>query len=184
MSRDRTLKNAGFVNPSQLPKGPGGRPLCRWCGQETKPPRRTFCSDPCVREHQIRSNPGYARKLVGQRDRGVCQICRLDTAKLKRIVDALNRTVHRITGVTEEKKRRAEWRINRLRERFPWAFEKPSVYRRLSLRLHLWEMDHIVPVAEGGGSCGLENLRALCRACHLQVTRELRKRLAAKKKLP
>ena len=33
-----------------------------------------------------------------------------------------------------------------------------------------WEADHIVPVAEGGGECGLENYRLLCRACHLRVT--------------
>src|SRR5690348_4241457 len=33
-----------------------------------------------------------------------------------------------------------------------------------------WEADHIVPVADGGGECGLDNYRLLCRACHLQVT--------------
>lgn len=45
-----------------------------------------------------------------------------------------------------------------------------------------WEMDHIVPVCEGGGSCGLENLQTLCRACHKQKSTELaRKRAAARR---
>ena len=33
-----------------------------------------------------------------------------------------------------------------------------------------WEADHIVPVADGGGECGLDNYRLLCRPCHVQVT--------------
>lgn len=34
------------------------------------------------------------------------------------------------------------------------------------------------PVAEGGGQCGLENLRTLCLPCHRKVTAELKARLA------
>jgi hypothetical protein len=34
----------------------------------------------------------------------------------------------------------------------------------------LWEMDHIVPVADGGSS-DLGNLRTLCYRCHTSVTR-------------
>lgn len=37
-----------------------------------------------------------------------------------------------------------------------------------------WEADHIVPVADGGGECGLDNYRLLCRPCHLRVTLEWR----------
>jgi 5-methylcytosine-specific restriction endonuclease McrA len=39
---------------------------------------------------------------------------------------------------------------------------------------HKWEADHIVPVADGGGECGLDNYRLLCRPCHLRVTLEWR----------
>lgn len=39
---------------------------------------------------------------------------------------------------------------------------------------HLWEADHIVPVVHGGGgACGLDNLRTLCRACHHRETAQL-----------
>lgn len=40
-----------------------------------------------------------------------------------------------------------------------------------------WQADHIIPVAEGGGLCGLDNYRTLCTTCHKKVTNELRKRL-------
>lgn len=46
---------------------------------------------------------------------------------------------------------------------------------------HLWQADHIVPVIEGGGECGLDNLRTLCTVCHKRVTAELAAKLAAKR---
>ena len=32
------------------------------------------------------------------------------------------------------------------------------------------EVDHIVPIAQGGDPFDLSNLRSLCRGCHLQIT--------------
>lgn len=43
-----------------------------------------------------------------------------------------------------------------------------------------WQADHILPVIEGGGSCGWTNFRTLCTACHRVVTGELRARLKQK----
>ena len=43
---------------------------------------------------------------------------------------------------------------------------------------HFWQSDHINPVAEGGGSCGLDNLRTLCTPCHAVETARLAARLA------
>ena len=59
--------------------GPNGRILCRWCNLETPTGRVTFCSDWCVHEWRLRSDPGYLREQVLKRDRGVCAICRIDT---------------------------------------------------------------------------------------------------------
>ncbi len=55
--------------------------------------------------------------------------------------------------------------------------------RRDGLRIarkSLWDADHILPVAEGGGECecDLENLRTLCLVCHRRETRALRRKLA------
>lgn len=45
-----------------------------------------------------------------------------------------------------------------------------------------WEADHIKPVVEGGGQCGLENLRTLCVPCHKRATAELAARRAQERK--
>jgi len=45
-----------------------------------------------------------------------------------------------------------------------------------------WQMDHRLPVAEGGGSCGLDNLRTLCTPCHAVETARLAQRLAGARK--
>ena len=34
----------------------------------------------------------------------------------------------------------------------------------------LWDADHIIPVKNGGGCCGLDNLRTLCIPCHKNIT--------------
>ena len=47
---------------------------------------------------------------------------------------------------------------------------------------HLWQADHITPVAEGGGECGIENYRTLCTACHKAETTALAKRMAKARK--
>ena len=49
----------------------------------------------------------------------------------------------------------------------------------IAARRTLWDADHILPVAEGGGQCDLDNLRTLCLPCHREATRELRVRLRA-----
>lgn len=41
-----------------------------------------------------------------------------------------------------------------------------------------WQADHIIPVVEGGGECGLENMRTLCTAHHKEVTKALAGRRA------
>ncbi|MBX7187469.1 MAG: HNH endonuclease [Vicinamibacteria bacterium] len=42
----------------------------------------------------------------------------------------------------------------------------------------LWDADHINPVVEGGGGCGLDNYRTLCVTCHRGETSTLATRRA------
>jgi len=48
-------------------------------------------------------------------------------------------------------------------------------------RKSLWDADHIVPVAEGGGECDVDNIRTLCLRCHREATMQFRQRLRAAK---
>jgi 5-methylcytosine-specific restriction enzyme A len=154
MSTSRTMPG-GFADKAGLPKGDNGRALCRWCNLEVPPRRHTFCSDFCVHEWRLRTDPGYLREQVFARDRGVCALCVVDTHAawfdLKR-----SRGAHRL-------KLLAHWGLK-------------SVSRKT-----LWDADHIVPVVEGGGECDLDNIRTLCLLCHRRLTLELRQRLRARK---
>lgn len=141
----------GPADRTTLPTGANGRRLCRWCNLEVPPGRFTFCSEWCVHEWKLRSDPGYLRQQVFARDRGVCALCGIDCeAELRRL--------RRTSGV-----RRVE----------AWAKWGLSPRQRRSL----WDADHKLPVSEGGGECDLDNMRTLCLTCHRRVTAELRSRL-------
>ncbi len=154
----RTLPEAGRLGKAAildhgLQCGAHGRPLCRWCRLEILASRRrTFCSAHCVHQWRLRSDPGYLREQVFVRDRGVCALCALDTL-------AAYKALRRSRG--------------RLRGEMLTMWGLASINARRSL----WDADHVLPVAEGGGQCDLDNLRTLCLLCHREVTEDLRRRL-------
>ena len=152
----RSLAEAGRApRDIQLRRGPHGLPLCRWCELEILAKRRrTFCSAFCVHQWRLRSDPGYLRDQVLARDHGRCAVCDADTlaiyAALKRARGAARAEGLRIYGMRSIRSRRS-----------------------------LWDADHILPVAEGGGQCDLDNIRTLCLLCHREETSLLRARLRA-----
>lgn len=54
---------------------------------------------------------------------------------------------------------------------------RPEAWKRSRGTGHLWQADHVQPVVEGGGLCGLDNYRTLCTVCHKAETAALRKRM-------
>jgi 5-methylcytosine-specific restriction enzyme A len=154
MSTSRTM-HGGFADRNALKKGNNQRALCRWCSLEVPPRRFTFCSEYCVHEWKLRTDPGYLREHVRLRDHGICAQCGVNT-------QAAYGDLKRSRG-TQRMKLLAHWGLKRIS------------------RKSLWDADHIVPVSEGGGECDLANLRTLCLACHRLHTAELQKRLRAGK---
>ena len=134
MSPRRTSKEAGWVNPSKLTKGPNGRALCRECGTEVPKGRRTFCSDQCVDEWKVKTDPGHVSALVLKRDNGICALCGRDTMEALRSHDA-SRTDWRAMGY--DAYQGAAYR---------WKRKRAEIMRESG-----WHADHIVPVCEGAG---------------------------------
>ena len=184
---------------------------CRWCGGAISNKRRTtFCSQACVEETLIRTRPGYARRLVEKRDRGVCCECGLDTARIVRIVDSLSRIAYSTSWVAPDGSPGSHMFEMRGHREVP----HPSAARRLEqlnialailslwagfdlrkwcgtfrrgtvlwgIKRSLWEADHIKPVVEGGGQCGLDNYRTLCLRCHKGATAKLATKRAKARK--
>ena len=104
-----------------------------------------------MHEWKLRTDPGYLREHVFLRDLGVCAQCGLDTEAMSK------------------DKRKMDYAARR-------QFEKDWGRRR-----HLWDADHIVPVAEGGGECDLDNMRTLCLKCHRAATAESIRRVRQSK---
>ena len=183
MSTRRAMPGASYTN---LKRDETGHALCRWCERPVPTGRRTFCSKGCVHEWSLRTDPGYARRQVHLRDRGVCGVCGVDTDCLKRIADHLWSIGYTVDWRHHNNVRPS---VERRREQFDIMLAILGVWAGHSMRVsawngnnrlyhHLWEADHIVPVVEGGGECGLEGLRTLCLRCHRDATRALAKRRA------
>ena len=150
MSTTRAMKG-GWVDRKSVPRGPNGRGLCRWCSLEVPRGRYTFCSEFCVHEWKLRSQPAYLREKVFERDHGICSSCGIDSTAAARKL-RFSRGTGRASLLTH------------------WGLR---TYSRKSLS----DADHIVPVIEGGGECDLANIRTLCLRCHRLATMQLRDRL-------
>jgi hypothetical protein len=147
----RRVMRGGWVDRMAGPRGPNGRGICRWCSLEVPSRRFTFCSEFCVHEWKLRTQPGYVREKVLERDRGICAACNVDTL-------AAGRQLRYSRG-----SRRSELLKH-------WGL-------RTRTRKSLWDADHIVAVALGGGECDLDNIRTLCLRCHRAATLDLRRRM-------
>lgn len=127
---------------------------CRYCGGALPPRRRSFCGG---------SRTQYGWKWI-------------DGARVSEVLVAGHGCIH-------------EWCL-----RSDPSYLRSEVYRRDRGVCALcgvdctrgvtptWQADHIVPVVEGGGECGLDNMRTLCAPCHRGVTAELHRRRAAQRR--
>jgi len=149
-----------------------GRPLCRWCKKPVAPPRRSWCSAECIHEYRIRSDGSYIRAQLFERDQGVCAACGQDTEALRKELQALRGAIFaareapaRLEACMRAKERFAE--VGRM------GFKVGGTSPVGGIPCHetLWHADHVIPVHQGGGECGLEGLQTLCVPCHDRKTR-------------
>ena len=95
---------------------------------------------------------------------GVCTMCNVAAHELFKQIKALQ-PAERLNKLLQ-----AGWRL-------------PSSGKAMENLLNdpkegdFWQVDHIEAVAEGGGGCGIGNLRTLCVPCHQSETQKLRARL-------
>lgn len=143
----------------------------------------------------VRTGSGMAR-FIRKRDKGVCALCGLDCEALKR---QLRKTLKALAPeppiypgpddwfdeyntTTAWKDRFAAHEARRKAARA--AMKAAAVEFKIQHgipqhRSRFWDVDHIVPVAEGGGDAGPDGLRTLCIKCHRGETAALALRRAA-----
>ena len=144
-----------YLNAKLLPKNEEGFTMCRYCNKGVKPPRRTMCSKECAHEMKLRTNGKYLRLCVYKRDNGICKICGEDTKTIAKQALFLQQS-------------------NLIKELEDYLKTKSISLKRKIWKKKvgggLWDADHIVQVKDGGGQCGLDNIRTLCIKCHKDKT--------------
>jgi 5-methylcytosine-specific restriction endonuclease McrA len=171
------------------------------CPNPVTKPRREYCSKECLEKRLVISRAAFARRKVFERDHGVCRSCGIDCERLRvayeraRSLDFKKTILRcRICEYVQDdpaqricvgcgaygRSYRAEW-PKRARSRIVRKFAHLG-FKETHFVGVLWEADHEIPVSEGGGMCGLENLRTLCKPCHNAATAALAKRIAHKRR--
>lgn len=131
------------------------RKACTWCGEPVGKGRSKWCGDRCVEAFKMRCCWATLSSFVEKRDNWICSLCGRDTKKSK---SEFHANYHRLRKETQG-------------VMIPYSQMGDLVAKFGYARGQFWEIDHIVPVSQYGGLCGPENLRLLCGACHLKVTK-------------
>lgn len=157
-----TKRRTAGVFASPQPKNAAGEKVCRNCGKVLPRNKRNNCSSKCSKEWALKTSPALMRRAVFARDKGVCAQCGADTQ------------AQQSEYMAKRKEQGTDYNVlmKTLREKF-------GVF---SVFGHWWEADHITPVIEGGGECGLEGYRTLCIPCPRKVTAELRRRMSRRRR--
>ena len=163
-----------------------GCPLCVICRAELRRkdglPRRKdarYCSKTCREDAWVRSgDTSVIRGLLLERDKGFCGSCGLDCAALEAASErCLGYYGRLMDGHLDRELSPTSAALWRGLGRFSRELHAAFIVRLADLGFHsgqhTWEAHHIMPVAKGGGGCGLEGYATLCRHCHKRAGAEL-----------
>ena len=118
--------------------------------------RQFFCSDACRQRYTLRSDGGALRRVAYEQDQGVCQKCGLDADKTVneiRHVDPPERRAYLLAHGFTPQVGFTKQRLEKLSAQTDW---------RTGVGCNLWEADHRLRVADGGGECDGANIDTLC----------------------
>lgn len=164
---------------------------CTWCGEAVERGRRTWCSGRCVTAFRRQCDPQYVADQVkrwttrGRWRELRCESCGHDLNARRQAFEWMQRRLRWLTYPIghdpQDHRRIVRHRLTKKQERRRVILESMLYRARYDRRfagLDQWELDHVVPVCEGGGCCGPEGLRVLCLACHRVETKKLAGRRA------
>ena len=134
---------------------------CAYCGEDLSKVSRlpglisTYCSRECTEQGRLKRG-GMGNQLRAQvfaLEGGICQICGVDGYALFTRVLGLE-PAERLNALCN-----ANWKLPKSAKALDRLLQNPR-------EGDFWQADHIRAVSEGGGGCGLDNLRTLCVPCH------------------
>lgn len=147
MSRRRPLQE---MIDARHPGAPWG--TCRWCGEPIlKPDGNQNCRrrwHPDCHKEMMSNDHQVLRSRVRVRDMGICAVCGFDCGLAQRQLN---------------------------REGWEYGYKPHTPFGRMLRKIgfdvakSLWEMDHIVPLTDGGKHT-LEWVWTLCQLCHRKKT--------------
>lgn len=178
-----------YINATDLPQV--APKTCKWCLKPCTGRRSVWCSDECVNKMLAIINT--ADQYLLARSKGKCELCgyMVKAAQDMRrhfqsLVYGMNLGEEDCFEIYEEIVHMGLPDVIELVLRTDWqaaATEKPVVkeWTWTAFSSHSYEVDHILPLIEGGWSCPT-NMRVLCRRCHKKETKALAGRRAKSKK--
>lgn len=151
---------------------------CRLCRGPLLARRRTFCCDECVHFHTLRTSGRAVRDALLVRDKGVCALCGVNAyaaykdakAAVWTAVEAWRAEPHKRSTREEAARTALKHHLELVAPMFAPHARLGRSWRMRPSQGSFWQADHVIAVADGGGSCGLSNIRTLCVPCHGTVT--------------
>ncbi|CAE7899600.1 Zranb3 [Symbiodinium sp. KB8] len=143
-----------------------------------------FCAGPCRARYFGKRSGASLRRQLFELERGVCQRCGLDCHGLWQNLKSSNSSwleeLQKHSRMAAESNSAQSAALHTLLSHLTrFDSESPDDFKLTEGSL--WQADHILPVWQGGGACGLENLQTLCASCHsLKTSEETKQRAKAR----